>query len=123
LPDQTPEYHARICKLIKKAASGLRDQIAEDPEDASAYNQFAWLVGNTEGDFDEALTYSKKSVEIEPQTGGYYDTLARVYFAKGDYENAVKYQTLAIELDPHSGQMERQLELFKKTLEEQKKKS
>lgn len=122
LPDQTAEYHAKIVELIKRAAAGLREQIAEDPEDSKAYNEFAWLIGNTEGDFDEALKFSRKSLEIEPKAGGYYDTLARVYFAKGDLEGAIKHQTRAMQLEPHSGQMRRQLELFRKTLAEKNKK-
>ena len=33
-----------------------------------------------------------------PEEGGYYDTLAHVYFGKGEYENAVKYQSKAAQL-------------------------
>ena len=64
LADQPPEYHARIVALIKKEAATSREQIAEaasreqtaeEAELASLYNQVAWLIGNTEGDFDEAL--------------------------------------------------------------------
>ena len=98
----------------------LRDAIVEDPESAAAFNQYAWLVGNTAGDLDEALKCSLKSLELEPETGGYYDTLAHVYFAKGDYENAVKSQTKAAELDPHSGVIRRKLELFREKLKEKK---
>ena len=90
------------------------------PTEATSYNQFAWLVGNTEGDFDEALRYSKKSIELKPGYGGYYDTLAHVYFAKGDYENALKTQTKAAELEPHSGQIARKLAVFRKKWEEEK---
>ena len=63
---------------------------------------------------------SQKSIELKPEEGGFYDTLARVYFAKGDLQNAVKQQTKAAELDPHSGLIRRQLEFFRKKLEEKK---
>lgn len=79
---------------------------------ASANNQFAWLVSNTTGDFDEAVRCSHKSLELRPDTAGYLDTLGRCYYAKGDLENAVRYQRRAVELDPHSLQIRRQLELF-----------
>ena len=85
------------------------------------YNQYAWLVGNTEGDFDEAVRCARKSLELQPEEGGYYDTLAHVYFGKGDLENAVKYQTKAAQLDPHSGLIRGKLELFRKKLQEKKK--
>lgn len=121
LPDQPPGHHAEIVALIQKAAEATRQEIAEDPDNPSPYNQFAWLIGNTEGDFDEALRYSQKSLELRPDEGGFFDTMAHVYFAKGDFENAVKQQTKAAEFEPHSGLIQRQLEFFRKKLEEKKK--
>ena len=120
LSAQPPEYHAKIVALIKKAATRLQEQIEGEPEEDSTYNQLAWLVGNTEGDLDQALKFSKKSLELRPETGGYYDTLARVYFARGDLEAAVKNQTRASELDPYSGQIRGQLSFFRAALEEKK---
>ena len=121
LAEATPEYRTKIAGLIKKAATTLQERIAESPDDPSLYNQYAWVVGNTEGDFDEALRCSWKSLELQPEEGGYYDTLAHVYFGKGDCENAVKYQTKAAKLEPHSGLIQRQLKVFQKELEEKKK--
>ena len=103
LTRQTPEFRAKIRGLINKSAAKLRKEMAEDPSDAAAYNQFAWLVGNTEGDLDEALRCSQKSIQLKPDSGGYHDTLAHVYFARGEYEKAVATQTKAIQLEPHSG--------------------
>ncbi len=122
LPDQSGEFRAKIKKLIGNAVAGLREEIAEDPEAPSGYNQLAWLVGNTEGDMDEALRYSQKSIELSPKSGGYYDTLAHVHFAMGQYEKAVETQTKAAELEPHSGVIRRKLEEFRKKREEEKKK-
>jgi tetratricopeptide (TPR) repeat protein len=121
MPDQTPDEHKKILDLIRQATNDIRAGIASDPDNAEYYNYFAWLVANTEGDFDEALKFSQKSVELSPDSGGLYDTLARAYYAKGDYENAVKNQQHAFEMEPHSGQIARQLELFKKAREEHKK--
>ena len=119
LPGQNPRQRKETLRLIQAETASLRQQIAEEPDDASPYNQFAWLVGNTEGDFDEALRYSKRSIQLRPGFGGYHDTLAHVYFGKGDYENAVKTQTKAAELDPHSGLIRKKLELFREKLEQQ----
>jgi tetratricopeptide (TPR) repeat protein len=116
------EYRRKILDLIRKAGDEIREQIASSPQEAVPYNQLAWLIANTEGDFDEALKFSKTSLELDPGNGGFYDTLGRVYFARRDYASAVKYQTKAVELEPHYGLIARQLEFFKKALAEQSKK-
>ena len=62
LAGQPADYHAKIVALIKKEAAASqeliaetanREQTAEESELASLYNQFAWLIGNTEGNLDE----------------------------------------------------------------------
>jgi tetratricopeptide (TPR) repeat protein len=128
LPDQTPEFRGKIVEAIKKSAADTREEIAVDPENPASYNQLAWLVANTEGDLDEALRCSLKSIELLSQLpelksseGGFRDTLAHVYFARGEFAKAVAEQSRAAELDPHSGLIQRQLGLFRKKLEETKK--
>ena len=103
-------------RLIKEAGELFRSQISQDPDESTPYNQLAWLISNTEGDQQEALRCSQKSLELKPNEAGYLDTLGRCYFALGDYENAVKTQTRAVELNPFSGLMSKQLELFREAL-------
>ena len=79
---------------------------------ASALNQLAWLVANTEGDYQEALENSLESVRLKPNDGGLLDTLARCYYSVGDLEKAAKHQAEALSLEPHSGQLQRQLKFF-----------
>ncbi|MCH7728197.1 MAG: hypothetical protein IH991_17225, partial [Planctomycetes bacterium] len=127
------EWRKNVLKQIEAASGSFRDQIrassqrhAETPigpqkewagrQLAAANNQLAWLVGNTEGDFGEALRCSRQSLELRPDTGGYLDTLGRCYFSVGDLKNAVRSQKRAVELDPYSQQIRRQLELFEKAL-------
>jgi tetratricopeptide (TPR) repeat protein len=121
LPDQTPEYRAETRKLIAQAGEKFRREMTHAPDDATPYNQFAWLVANTEGDLETALEFSRKSIELSPGSGGYYDTLAHVYFARGDYQKAVDTQTRAAQLEPHTKAIARQLEVFRKKWEETKK--
>ncbi len=118
LPNQDPDYRKQTRELIGRAVTGMREEIERAPEEATGYNQLAWLIGNTEGDFDEALRLVQKSIELGPDNGAYYDTMGRVYYARGDYPNAVKYQSLAAELEPHSGLILKQLQLFKDQLRE-----
>lgn len=88
---------------------------------AIACNQYAWLVGNTIGDYQDALKLSLESVQIgkqlpemKPHLSGYLDTLGRAYFGAGDVANAAKFQSMAVALNPVSGQIRRQLEFFQK---------
>ena len=114
---------------IRSAAEIFRQQMQQQPDEPTPYNQFAWLIANTEGDYEEALRASEKSLELvraNPRMVGseasFLDTLGRCHYALGDYESAIKTQTKAVELDPESGLMRKQLELFRRTLDEQKKK-
>jgi tetratricopeptide (TPR) repeat protein len=120
LPKQDEARRAKTIKQIQEAVEAFRQQIIkeadQDPQErAGAYNQLAWLVSNTEGNYQEALDCSLKSLELRPNTAAYLDTLGRCYFAVKDYANAIKHQRMAVERDPHSKQMRRQLALFEKT--------
>jgi tetratricopeptide (TPR) repeat protein len=121
IPKPDEARRLKTAKQIEEAAEMFRKQIAKEPADANSYNQFAWLVGNTEGNYQEALEYSLKSLELRPNTAAYLDTLGRCYYANKDYANALKHQRMAVERDPHSKQMRRQLALFEKAVEEPKK--
>ena len=79
---------------------------------ADLYNQYAWLISNTEGDLRKALQYSLKSLEITPNQSALLDTCGRCYFALGDLQNAILVQRRAIKIEPHSPAMGRQLAEF-----------
>jgi tetratricopeptide (TPR) repeat protein len=121
LTKQNKEQLDKTRALIKKTAAKLRAKALGAPHDPSSHNQYAWLVGNTEGNFDEALEFSNRSIALQPESGGYYDTLAHVYFGKGDYVNAVKTQEKAAKFEPHSGLLSRKLKLFRDKLAETQK--
>lgn len=137
--DLPAERRKEISKLIADAADDFRQEMTEarqqaerapnepsqkmyETQLATSCNQFAWLVGNTEGDYQEAIRASKRSLEIKTNEPGYLDTLAHCYFTAGEYENAVRYQREAVRLDAHSGQLGRALARFEKKLAEVQKK-
>lgn len=136
--DSDPAWRKETLDLVSTAIQGFREEVrdyegqaAEAPTEAhradiyrdlaTAHNQLAWLIANTEGDYEEALRSSLRSLELRPENAGYLDTLGRCYYAKGDYRNAVVHQARAVELDPHSGQILRQLELFKQAADKQQR--
>jgi tetratricopeptide (TPR) repeat protein len=125
IPNQDAAQRKRTKDLITKAVDQSKTVIDEFPEDPTAYNQLAWLVGNTEGNIDEAIAFSQKSVELRRAigndgVGGYLDTLAHCYYGKGDFANAVETQEEAARLEPHSQAIARQLKVFKEALAKQK---
>jgi tetratricopeptide (TPR) repeat protein len=140
LPNQSDERKAKTKAMIETTAKQFRMQLEQFKQAAeqapseqfqNSYNmqvalmcnQLAWLLGNTIGDYEEAVKLSQRSLEIRPDYPGYLDTLGRCYYAKGDLASAVKFQSQAVQLDPHSGQIRRQLEFFKKELAAQSTKA
>jgi tetratricopeptide (TPR) repeat protein len=118
------KWRESVGRRIRDLAQSFQQEIDSNPSDPTAYNQWAWLVSNTEGDYQKAIRYSHRSLElIPPDVGesagaGFLDTLGRCYYAAGDYENAVKYQREAIEKVDYMQVMHRQLALFEKALAE-----
>lgn len=117
---------ADLTQWSKEFVDLCRSRIEDEPENPTFYNQIAWLVANTEGNFEEAVDLSKKSIELaraqgDPplRLGGLYDTLAHSYYARKDYASAVKTQQEAAELDPHTHSIRRALETFRAALARQ----
>jgi tetratricopeptide (TPR) repeat protein len=129
LPDADDEWREATRRRIRELARRFKREIDENPSDPTPYNQWAWLISNTEGDYAQAISYSHRSLELIPEGAGesagasFLDTLGRCYFAAGDYENAVKYQRQAVAKVEYMQVMKRQLALFEKTVAEQSSKS
>lgn len=109
-----------IAAFSKEFVDMCRTRIDDEPDNPTYYNQIAWLIANTEGDKEEAVELSKKSIELakangDPPSrlGGLYDTLAHAQFAKGDYAAAVATQEEAARLDPHTRSIRRALDEFR----------
>lgn len=122
LPDQPPERRRNIERMVAAAMTDLRQKLSQrEGQDSENFNLFAWLVGNTEGDLNEALGYGRRAVELHPNNGAYLDTLAHVYFAKKDYASAVKHQTQAAQQEPFSGLITKELKAFQEAAKTQAK--
>lgn len=123
-PQADADWHRGVVDRIHKMADKFQRDIDDNPRDPSNYNQWAWLISNTEGDVHRAIRYSQRSLELnnhgESGESSFLDTLARCYFAAGDYENAVKYERRAIEKNDHLQVMRRQLAEFEQALAKKK---
>jgi len=123
-PEADEKWRQSVRQRIKQLVDQFQQQIDDEPSDPSAYNQWAWLVSNTEGDFQKAIRYSHRSLELNTKgasgEASFLDTLGRCYYAAGDYENAVKYEREAIAKVKYMQVMQRQLKLFEKALADKK---
>ncbi len=109
-------YRQQVRGRIRRICEQLEFAIEKNPHEANNYNHWAWLVSNTEGDYQQALAYSLRSLELQQGSASYLDTLGRCYYAVGDLENAVRYQQQAVQKHPHLSVMQRQLKLFEQEL-------
>lgn len=113
--------------LIAQSSGGANLRMfngGADPEDH--FNNYAWLVSNTEGDFEKALKYSLRAVrQTDPgdvmASAARMDTCARCYFALEQYDQAIAMQQRAITRMPHSPPLQRQLKVFEKARDEKSK--
>ena len=123
-PEADAQWRESVRQRIRDLCRQFQQEIDENPTDPTAYNQWAWLVSNTDGDYQKAIRYSHRSLELIPTGAGdsagasFLDTLGRCYYAAGDYNNAIKYQRQATAKVDYMQVMHRQLALFEKTLAE-----
>jgi hypothetical protein len=128
LPDATAAERAEARRLVEAAADRIEDRIEALPENTDAYNEYAWLVANTVGDFSRAERYARVAIgrharlllesrQASPFDGGldsssYLDTLAHCRAAAGDLPGAIRIQSLAVALEPHGRILRLNLEAF-----------
>lgn len=62
--------------------------LASHPDHATLLNNFAFSLAARSERLNEALTYAKRAVELEPSNASYLDTLGWVYFKMGDINEA-----------------------------------
>ena len=112
LPDNTPDQRSDAVRRINEALRQIENEIQSVPDDANGYNEYAWLVANTEGDADKATRYSQQSLVKSFDNSSYLDTLAHCRAAAGDLAGAVRWQSLARRHEPHNHTIEKNLERF-----------
>jgi tetratricopeptide (TPR) repeat protein len=113
LGDGDAAQRADAAARVRQALEQIDEEIQAVPDDANGYNEYAWLVANTEGDIGKALRYSKRSLEFSFDSPSYLDTLAHCRAASGDAAGAERTQLLAVRQEPHNVTIRRNLERFR----------
>ena len=116
---QSNTSKARI-KNLENQAPMLPQGFDTTRELSRLLNEYAWLVSNTTGDYEQALQASQKSLELTPDDAAKIDTCARCFYTLGRLDEALKMQQRALELMPHSPPMVRQMEMIHSAIEQKK---
>ncbi len=117
------EHREQIRKYEQFLSEGAGKEFFESfsPLLAMQLNSLAWLLANTEGDFNEAVQMSRRACSLQPQSPEFLDTLAHAYFAAGEWKDAVEQQRRAVKLSPHLPEFQRALTRFEAKLAEMEK--
>lgn len=95
--------------LYRRVAAVFEDIAKTYPKCGWCRNTEAWLSACCRRELDTALAQARQAVELEPDTAGYYDTLAEVHFQRGEKDLALAAQKKAIALDPKKVYYRKQL--------------
>jgi tetratricopeptide (TPR) repeat protein len=88
---------------LKECIKTMRDVIAKDPDNSSAYNFLGYIYAERGENLDEAEKLVKRALELKPDDGFYMDSLGWVYYQKGDYDKALPVLEKAAKLEPKEG--------------------
>lgn len=95
LPESPDEYNLKALSCFymgytNEAISTLKNGLIAFPKNKDLlFNLVEILYNNKE--FEEALKYALKAIEVEQENYVYYDIIANIYFLKDDLQNAYLY--------------------------------
>jgi len=77
----------------------IKPQVEAKPKDAKTYYQMG-LTHVQKGDYDQAIYYFSKSIDMDPKNPWAYNNRGAAYVAEGHYDRAISNYTKALEIDP-----------------------
>ena len=98
----------------EESKKALRRALEIDGNSARALNRLAWFHATEKKDIERGIRLSKRSLEIQPDTPAYLDTLAELHYLNGQSVKALPLIQRAIELEPGNRYFRVQLEKFKR---------
>jgi tetratricopeptide (TPR) repeat protein len=109
-----PQERRAVVQQIEAVLGRMEQVIKDVPDEPNSYNEYAWLVANTEGDVPKAVRYSRRSLRDSFDNASYLDTLAHCHAAAGDLDRAIRTQRLALRHEPHNRIIRLNLEAFER---------
>ena len=101
-------------KQPKESKKMFMQVLEIDKDSAPALNRLAWFHRKDKDSLEHGIKLSKRSLEIQPDTPAYLDTLAELYYRNGESVKALPLIQRAIELEPGTRYFRLQLEKFKR---------
>jgi tetratricopeptide (TPR) repeat protein len=87
----------------KGAELTMRKIIDINGKDAAALNFLGYMLAEDGRDLDEAESLVHRALKIEPNNGGYIDSLGWIYVQKKMFRRAIQTLEKALELEPEEG--------------------
>jgi serine/threonine protein kinase/Flp pilus assembly protein TadD len=124
-------WEAYVSENYSESIKELQKIVERYPEEKEAFYTIGVIYGGILGQYEEAIRYAEKAIEIDPLYKLAYNQLAYVYNEMGDFEKSIwainKYISLAPDeanpydtrgdLYAHNGKLEQAIESYKKALE------
>jgi Tfp pilus assembly protein PilF len=89
-------------KNLTKAMFYYREALKVEPSFAIAANNLAWILCETNGSLDEALSLAQLAKQTLPDVANIADTLGWIYYRKNVFTLAVSNLRQFIEKDPNN---------------------
>ena len=115
--EEDREFRDKTDQALKQMWQTVVDYHEMENNVPSTCNSAAWLLANTDGDYQTALTFAETAVKAEPDNESYLDTLAHVYFLGGKIDEAIHTQEKVIRMAPEAVVFRQAFERFKRAKE------
>jgi tetratricopeptide (TPR) repeat protein len=90
--------------------------LTADPQNAMTLNYYGYMLADRGVRLDEALSYIKKAVSLDPANGAYLDSLGWAYYKLGKYEQAEENLSKALQHTPNDPTVQEHMgDVYQKT--------
>lgn len=105
-----------------KEAERKYQQVLElDPDNATALNNYGYMLAELGERLDEAEAMIRKALKIRPNEPAFWDSLGWVYFQRGNYKKALQWVEKAVKAQPNDAELRYHLGLIYWKLGEREK--
>ena len=89
----------------EKAKQIYQQVIKLDPDNATALNNYGYMLAELGEQLGEAEKMIRKALKIRPNEPAFLDSLGWVYFQRGDYKEALKWVEKAVKGQPKDAEL------------------